>query len=132
MPFNRKQKNRIRQISLTPLIDVVFLLLIFFMLSSTFLKFSKISVTAGPNGEGGATDKATISILRFGDNDVLLIDGRPISHSKLIETLNGLKQSGKTKLVIKPRDGITVQHILGVLERSKRSTLKDIVLVREE
>ncbi len=44
-----------RRISLTPLIDVIFLLLMFFMLSSTFARFADLDVarqsaTPGPSG----------------------------------------------------------------------------------
>lgn len=40
----RKQKSEELELNLTPLIDVVFLLLIFFMVSTTFQKESEISV----------------------------------------------------------------------------------------
>ena len=48
------QLNRVRRkvppTNLTPLIDVVFLLLIFFMLASTFLKFSGTPVSGASSG----------------------------------------------------------------------------------
>ncbi|MEO1283127.1 MAG: biopolymer transporter ExbD, partial [Pseudomonadota bacterium] len=48
----KAQPQRKFPLSLTPLIDVVFLLLIFFMLASTFLKFSAMPI-AGAKGGGG-------------------------------------------------------------------------------
>ena len=41
---------------MTSLIDVIFLLLLFFMLSSTFSKFSEIELTAGGSGPGRAAE----------------------------------------------------------------------------
>ena len=40
--------RRRRPLSLTSLIDVIFLLLLFFMLSSTFTRFASVEITGGP------------------------------------------------------------------------------------
>ncbi|AVL54880.1 biopolymer transporter ExbD [Roseobacter denitrificans] len=37
---------------MTPLVDVIFLLLLFFMLTSTFSKFGEIDITAAAGGSG--------------------------------------------------------------------------------
>jgi len=45
----RKVAKR-RRLSLTPLVDVIFLLLLFFMLSSTFTRFAEVDLTAATRG----------------------------------------------------------------------------------
>jgi len=55
MRFKRKNKRRIvANVEMTPLIDVVFQLLIFFMLSSTFVVQTSIPIEI-PMAEGAAT-----------------------------------------------------------------------------
>lgn len=44
---------------MTPLIDVIFLLLLFFMLTSTFSKFSEVELTSASQGSD-ATDAAPL------------------------------------------------------------------------
>lgn len=44
MKFRRKQKNDNFRVNLTPLIDTVFLLLIFFMMTTTFNKESQLRI----------------------------------------------------------------------------------------
>ena len=57
------QSQRFRpRISLTPLIDVVFLLLVFFMLASTFLKFNYLPLTAGGEGAGAPSLSETVIV----------------------------------------------------------------------
>ncbi len=54
-----------RPVSLTPLIDVIFLLLLFFMLSSTFSKFGEIELSqAAPGGaeQGKPTERAFVQL----------------------------------------------------------------------
>lgn len=50
MPRNRARGFRRRRISMTSLIDVIFLLLIFFMLTSTFSRFGEFEISAAASG----------------------------------------------------------------------------------
>lgn len=49
---------RRRALSLTPLVDVIFLLLLFFMLTSTFSKFGEIEIIATAGGVGQSASGA--------------------------------------------------------------------------
>ena len=60
MKFERKQPDEL-ELNLTPLIDVVFLLLIFFMVSTTFQKESEISLQL-PRATQDPVDKPRESI----------------------------------------------------------------------
>ena len=57
----RRQKPQEVSINLTPLIDVVFLLLIFFMVSTTFTRETQLSVDL-PEAEGSAQESSTEDI----------------------------------------------------------------------
>ena len=79
MRFARRQRIGV-DINLTPLIDVVFLLLIFFMVSTTFTKESHLSIDlpeASPQANRVADTQIEISVTRNGDyaiNGVTLIN----------------------------------------------------------
>jgi len=57
----RHNRNNEPDLNLTPLIDVVFLLLIFFMVSTTFEKESEISIEL-PDASGKVTKKEAFTI----------------------------------------------------------------------
>jgi|TARA_R110002073_G_scaffold2938_4_gene19256 biopolymer transport protein ExbD len=67
--FKRQRKDEV-DVNLTPLIDVVFLLLIFFMVSTTFTRETRLSVVL-PEANGvaqlEAADAVEISIAASGD-----------------------------------------------------------------
>lgn len=69
MNFKRQRKDEV-DVNLTPLIDVVFLLLIFFMVSTTFTRETRLSVVL-PEANGvaqvEAADAVEISIAASGD-----------------------------------------------------------------
>lgn len=76
----RPPRERDLDINLTPLIDVVFLLLIFFMVSTTFVKESKIDLTlpqASAERREAEEEQIVITIDRNGDvfvNDKALVN----------------------------------------------------------
>ena len=81
MKFARHTSNEV-EVNLTPLIDVVFLLLIFFMVSTTFTKDTQLSIDL-PEASGAPGKPAErtleISITRSGEfaiNEVALINNQ--------------------------------------------------------
>ncbi len=81
MKFRRQQLEEVN-VNLTPLIDVVFLLLIFFMVSTTFTKETHLSIDLPEaSGEGSADTVEQIEILineggEYTINSQRLVDGK--------------------------------------------------------
>jgi len=57
---------------MTSLIDVIFLLLLFFMLSSTFSKFAEVELTAASAGTPISPNDQDVYFLRLTENDITL------------------------------------------------------------
>ena len=57
---------------MTSLIDVIFLLLLFFMLSSTFSRFSEVEIAAAASGRSSATSENRPTFLRLSEDSVSL------------------------------------------------------------
>lgn len=102
-----KRARRKSTISMTPLVDVIFLLLLFFMLSSTFSKFAEVELSAASGG-GVATEKSPIFLQLFTDR--LTVNGRPQS----IEALVFEPKEGQPLLVSLQPD-VTAQRLTDLL-----------------
>ena len=77
----RRQKNQEVSVNLTPLIDVVFLLLIFFMVSTSFTKETHLSLNL-PEATGDESVVSTKSIeIVIGSNGHYSINGRSLVSS---------------------------------------------------
>lgn len=116
-------------ISLTPLIDVVFLLLIFFMLASTFLKFSGTPLSGASRG-GVATDVSELALIQVRGEGAITVNGRSLYVESLPARLTELVSSGVTRGVVRPLADATVQDLVDVLEIARASALKSVVVVR--
>ena len=115
--------------SLTPLIDVVFLLLIFFMLASTFSRFSQLPLSA-QKSEGQAEKDVKFILVRVDGQGQININGQVVKKTDLVTKINELALTPSMKLVIKPMKEATAQHLVSILEEAKKSKIKNPVVVR--
>lgn len=74
-----RRRNRL---SMTSLIDVIFLLLLFFMLSSTFSRFAEIELQTGGTGHGGGPQSGQTFFVRITDAG-LSFNGQPVAPDDL-------------------------------------------------
>jgi len=91
----RKQRRQV-DLNVVSLVDVLFLLLIFFMLTSTFKRAGELelklpkSSTAAPTHSAGASDKPVDLVLT--EQGTLLLDGSPTTFEKLVPALRALHE----------------------------------------
>lgn len=107
---------------MTPLIDVIFLLLLFFMLSSTFSKFGEIELSSTTGGTARASDPSERVFLQLGA-ERLVLNGAPIT----LDDLNTEVESGQ--VLVSLDIDVTSQRLTDVLVRLHgRSGLSVLVL----
>lgn len=91
MKFNRRNKREELAINITPLIDVVFLLLIFFMVTTTFSRETRLLVNLPEaNAEAAESSPEQIEIL-VGRDGSYSINGRALVNSRLETLMQGLE-----------------------------------------
>ncbi|AKS46347.1 outer membrane transport energization protein ExbD [Octadecabacter temperatus] len=105
---------RRKSLSMTSLIDVIFLLLLFFMLSSTFTRFAEIPLTGASAGRGGTTSDTPPLFLRLDENSVEL-NGQGYTLGSVIEQIDSLTPPEGQQLLIAPRDAVTSQRLVDLL-----------------
>jgi biopolymer transport protein ExbD len=88
-------KSPRRMIGLTPLIDVVFLLLVFFMMATTFLKFSSVKIEAAAAGVGTVAPKELV-LVRLDWSEALTINGEPTPKDQVVSELDRLCPRGRS------------------------------------
>ena len=111
--------RRARRLSLTSLIDVIFLLLLFFMLSSTFTRFAEVEITGG-EAVSGTTGQPDI-LLRLAD-DGLTVNGMAVEETGLSAELKRLEGLGAESAVLLVRGEATSQDLVATVETVQRET----------
>ncbi|GKX34505.1 MAG: hypothetical protein MnENMB40S_21230 [Rhizobiaceae bacterium MnEN-MB40S] len=115
MQFSRVAVKR-RRLSLTSLIDVIFLLLLFFMLSSTFTRFSEVDIVAGRAGQQVSASKMPDVFIRLGKDNSWKVNGAELPQEVAVTELQRLEQAGAKTAVIVVREDVTSQELVDALE----------------
>ncbi|MCB1387486.1 MAG: biopolymer transporter ExbD [Nitratireductor sp.] len=105
---------RRRRLSLAPLIDVIFLLLLFFMLSSTFIRFVEVEIRAGEAGAGGTGRPDAILLI---DASGPRLNGKALEIETIPGRLEALSKAGAKTLVITLSRDVSSQTFTSVLQK---------------
>lgn len=124
MLLDLEKPRRRNAISLTPLIDVVFILLLFFMLTSQFIQQRRVDL---PVPTAGTADDAEVLNIQLAAN------GRTISvedETLDVDDLSALKQlvaaHGKEVFALDVEKGATTQAFITLVDRLKQAGAKQV------
>lgn len=128
----RRRKSEM-QFTMTPLIDAVFLLLIFFMIATTFAPLPGIRVKLPPPGTPppGQKDQQQL-ILRISDPEPGIADGAMVLNDDLVsmgELLGSFQRATlkqKEMLIIQSGRDVWHDQIVRVMDLAKRADIKKI------
>jgi len=101
--FQRSRKPS-PALDISPLIDVVLQLLVFFMLSSTFL-VPKIGVALPEAGAGEPIERRQTVVVTAAADGTVYVDGRAVADRDLIATLTAALQTSRQRVVTFRGDG---------------------------
>ena len=121
MHFKREEDNFAME--MTPLIDVVFLLIIFFMVSTVFVDFSRRMEINLPSSKSSIIDEKpkTLEIEMSKDKKIFLA-GKPITVLGLEQALRKLDVKGRKQTAIISADKLLpygeVIQVMGLLQKA--------------
>ena len=125
-----------KPLPLIPLVDVVFLLLMFFMLSSTFTRFGDLDMLRNPlaqaRGEaatpGSAAPPGVIIAVAAGKS--FKINGVKTAAQDIATSLDRFFDLGVRSGVIVLSSSAEVQDLVSALEQARKSKLSALTVVR--
>ncbi len=126
----RSAGRRRQLISLTPLIDVVFILLVFFMLASSFLDWRSIELSApGASSSGQSLEGAVLIEVR---NDGIRLSGEPLQHNALVKRIQDLlARDTNHRFLVKVAEGVAMQEAIAVLDSLTAAGVTDLSLIAD-
>ena len=127
----KRQRRESIAMDLTPLIDIVFLLLIFFLVTSSFKKEQLALLVKLPKAEQGAgSDKKVEQLtIELSDNE-LAVNGKRTTLEQLPESFKTVKKEALVNLRI---DGdVKYQRLVKVLDLLQLNKLENISLITDK
>jgi biopolymer transport protein ExbD len=115
-----------RRPSLTPMIDVVFLLLVFFMLASRFGTDQVIPLPLGGGGSAAYSGPPRLVEIAAGE---LRLNGRTVAPGALSAALAPLMTAPDDAIVLRGGEGATLQDLVSVADGLRAAGYTTLVLV---
>jgi biopolymer transport protein ExbD len=109
--------------------DIVFLLLIFFMITSTLVTTSALDILL-PKAEGKTENKKAVSIT-ITKNLEYFIDNKPTSIEAVEQELAALLKSEENpSLILRAEEGVPIEYAVTIMDIANRNKYKVILAVR--
>lgn len=114
-----------RRPNLTPMIDVVFLLLVFFMLASRFGADHALPLVAAGAGGGYSGPPRLVELSDAG----LSLNGVAMAPDALQGALSRLMQGPDDAIILRPRGGADLQALVAVMDDLAAAGFTRLVLI---
>lgn len=115
------------RISLTPIIDVVFILLIFFMLASNFNKVGELEMDITKESSKSSNEDIKIIKLLIRQDNTILSKGKVYEDPDIISMLRTATQNiDKFAIVLTSKKDVTYQRYMNVMSFLKENEMENI------
>ena len=123
-------RNQIKpEFNMSSMTDVVFLLLIFFMIASTLAKQLNTIEVKLPQGEGKTENRNTVAVT-ITDNGRFYINENSVNKNRLENQLIQALEGGQTpSLVLRAEEKVAIQEVVFVMNIANKNGIKGVLAV---
>jgi len=120
------------QIDLTPMLDVVFIMLIFFIVTASFIKEAGVEVNRPEASTSNPKENVNI-LIAITSNDEVWMDGRRVDVRAVRANVERLHaENPKGAVVIQADKKSTTETVVKVLDASREAGVYDVSLATED
>ncbi|MEM9918967.1 MAG: biopolymer transporter ExbD [Bacteroidota bacterium] len=124
----KKRNKTSAEFSMSSLTDIIFLLLIFFMLTSTLVAPNALNLKLPGSSTTQSTSTKNPTDVTITRNGSFLLDGKSVSSKSLESALRKIARNGKdVNITISPAKGAAVEHVVTVMDIAMRYKINAIL-----
>lgn len=126
------EEEQEESINMTPMLDVMFILLIFFIVTASFVKESGIEVSR-PEAETAEVQEGAAFLVAINERDEIWVEGRRVKGSALHSILRLFHaESPKGALIIQADRRSTNNALVRVMDSARNAGIRDISIATEK
>jgi biopolymer transport protein ExbD len=131
---SRNPLHTLAELNVTPLLDLCFVLLIIFMITTPLMENSIDLVVPSSATAKTQVDPSETQIIQIDRNDVLKLNGQVLNRSDLEAALTALKaRDPQVSVVVRPDRDLAIQKFIEVMDVLKRVGIGRVgVMTRRE
>ncbi|WP_462325268.1 ExbD/TolR family protein [Desulfoplanes sp.] len=126
--FSRHRTDRRVEVNMTPLVDIIFILLIFFVLSSIFItRGMDVNLPEATTGDSVSGNPLELVVKADG---AIFLDGEKIFPGMLMEVLGRefVNHGGDRKVLLKVEADVTVKRFIRVMDTVRGAGFSNLVI----
>ena len=128
--MNFRGRNKVTpEFNMSSMTDIVFLLLIFFMIASTLVSAEAIDLKL-PNSSSKTTQTKSVSV-SVNKNNQYFVDSKMVPKSLLeAEVLSRVGESSSPTIVIRSDQDVEMKHVVFIMDIANRNKIKSTLAVK--
>lgn len=128
--MNIRGRNKVSaEFNMSSMTDIVFLLLIFFMLTSTMVTTNALDMVL-PKAKGKTDSNKNIAV-SINKKLEFFIDKEPVLETELESKLLGLLSNDNSRaIILRAEEGVPIEKAVSVLDIANRNQIKVVLAVR--
>ena len=131
MRSNRRRKSEESEVNMTPMLDVVFIMLIFFIVTASFVKEAGVDVNRPPALTAISKDKGNI-LIAITESGQIWIDRRQVDPRSLRASIERLHGENPQGAIVIQADKNSQNHLLvAVMDAAKAAGVNQIAVATE-
>jgi len=130
MNYRNKEKNE-AEINITPMLDVVFIMLIFFIVTTSFSKESGISINR-PTKQNMPTEKSVTAVIKISEAGQIAINQTSVDKSAIRAVITKLRaENPNLSTLIIPQTGASTGDLISVMDQVKQAKIEKISIATQ-
>ena len=130
---NRTSFTTLSEINVTPLLDLAFVLLIIFMITTPLMENSKTLIVPSSGTTNPAINPAAVQILSMDRNEVVRLNDQVVESAALESRLAALKaEDPEVAVVIRPDRRLPVQKLVTLMDALQRAGITKVGIATQE
>ena len=127
--FYQREEKELISINITPLIDIVFLLLVFFMLATSFIQKSTIEINLSSGKTVKIDNEKNTAIVILNKKGLIYLNNKLINVTNIRKEINNIvEKNPKYRILIKSHKKIPVQKVIRLIEEVRLAGTDNIKL----
>ena len=124
---NRTSLSTLSEINVTPLLDLAFVLLIIFMITTPLLENSVNLVIPSSGAANAPVTPAQVQTVSIDRQEVIRFNNEPVDTQTLVARLTELKQANPdAAVVIRPDRDLPVQKLISLMDALQRAQITKV------
>jgi biopolymer transport protein ExbD len=123
----RQSLSTLSEINVTPLLDLAFVLLIIFMITTPLLESSMNLVIPSSGAKNPQINRSQVQTVSIDRTDTIRFNNQVVDFQTLTQRLTELKQkSPDVAIVIRPDRELPVQKLIGLMDAVQRARITKV------